>query len=525
MATNGSFTQQDQYKNAPAEQYPATSGAADSNTGSASGNDLSKDEVGWYFVEQYYTTLSKSPEKLHLFYGKRSQFVSGLEAEVAPVSVGRSAIQERIRELDFQDCKVRVSNVDSQASFDNIVIQVIGETSNKSAELKKFVQTFVLAQQPTGYFVLNDIFRYINEEGDEEVVEATPVEDAAGPLVEDVEMPKAQTSTEEAAPATLNAEVVDKKLETIESEEAPTPSTNGTSEEAVSAETPVTESKEEESTPEAAEKAIEEEVKEPEKPKEPVPTPVVTRAPSAAKPAEPVKPAAPAKPKSWASLVGSSTPKPAVPASVTAPKTATPPAQARAAPPAKAAPVQAQPTESTVSAAEKDKENTPGAGWQSVGDTTKRQNRTQSISQAPLEKEGTMAYIRNVTEKLSPEELRGALESFGNLIYFDINRGKNCAFVEYATPEGYQAAAAANPHQIGGENIFVEPRRPKANAYGGNGYAGGRGGVNTRGGRGGFQNDRQGGQGGRGNFGPGNRGRGGAATPRGGRGASQATNA
>ena len=24
----------------------------------------SKDEVGWFFVEQYYTTLSKSPEKL-----------------------------------------------------------------------------------------------------------------------------------------------------------------------------------------------------------------------------------------------------------------------------------------------------------------------------------------------------------------------------------------------------------------------------------------------------------------------------
>src|ERR1700712_4127425 len=105
-------------------------------------------------------------------------------------------IQERIRELDFQDCKVRVSNVDSQASFENIVIQVIGETSNKSAELKKFVQTFVLAQQPTGYFVLNDIFRYINEEGDEEPVEAQE-ETATGPLVEDVEMPKAQTAVEE----------------------------------------------------------------------------------------------------------------------------------------------------------------------------------------------------------------------------------------------------------------------------------------------------------------------------------------
>ena len=32
------------------------------------GNDLSKDEVGWYFVEQYYTTMSKSPEKLYVSY-------------------------------------------------------------------------------------------------------------------------------------------------------------------------------------------------------------------------------------------------------------------------------------------------------------------------------------------------------------------------------------------------------------------------------------------------------------------------
>jgi hypothetical protein len=65
MATNGSFSQQDQYKTG-AEQYPATSVPTDSATGNASGNDLSKDEVGWYFVEQYYTTLSKSPEKLHV---------------------------------------------------------------------------------------------------------------------------------------------------------------------------------------------------------------------------------------------------------------------------------------------------------------------------------------------------------------------------------------------------------------------------------------------------------------------------
>lgn len=52
-------------------------------------NDVTKDEVGWFFVEQYYTTLSRSPDKLHLFYSRRSQFVFGVEAEKVPVAVGQ----------------------------------------------------------------------------------------------------------------------------------------------------------------------------------------------------------------------------------------------------------------------------------------------------------------------------------------------------------------------------------------------------------------------------------------------------
>jgi len=89
--------------------------------------------------------------------------------------------------------------------------------------------------------------------------------------------------------------------------------------------------------------------------------------------------------------------------------------------------------------------------------------------------------------------------------------------VEFATTAGYQAAAAANPHQIAGEDIIVEPRRPKSSAYGGAGYNGGRGGINNRG-RGGFDQGRPGNQRGRGDFNA-NRGRG---APRG-RGASQPT--
>jgi hypothetical protein len=336
------------------------------------------------------------------------------------------AIQERIRSLEFQDCKVRVSNVDSQSSFDNIVIQVIGETSNKSAELKKFVQTFVLAQQPTGYFVLNDIFRYIKDEPEDEIVNSAESEEAA-PLSEDVEMPKAPA--EEEAPPALDADVVAKKLEeTIEQPATPEPATNGTSEPAAEVEdVPAAAAEEAQETPsvEEVEKEVtEEEIKQEEKPKDPVPSPVAPRVPSPAKPTPPAQPAGPPKPLSWASRAAAavgSAPKPAVPA-LSAPKTATPPAQPRAAAPAKSAAAPSQPAPASTPAAtpSSEKEN---VGWQTAGDHVKRQNRPQSIS-APPEDKGTMAYIRNVTEKLTSESLRGALESFGPLVYFDINRAK-----------------------------------------------------------------------------------------------------
>lgn len=244
-------------------------------------------------------------------------------------------------------------------------------------------------------------------------------------------MPKAQSSAEEPAASTLDTTVVDKKLETIEAE--PTveaPSTNGTGEAKAKVEdVPAAEAKVEEPVPssEAVEKAIEEEtIKEPEKPADPTPTPSVSRQQSTTKPA-PVQPAAPAKPLTWASRAAAAAgpPKPALP--VVAPKTSTPPAQARVAPSTPAAkPAPTQQSTATVSSAEKDKENSPQTpgGWQTAGsDNSKRQNRPQSIS-GPPEKEGTMGYIRNVTEKVQEADLRAALESHGDLIYFDINRGK-----------------------------------------------------------------------------------------------------
>ncbi|KAL8770601.1 MAG: hypothetical protein Q9209_003669 [Squamulea sp. 1 TL-2023] len=519
----------------------STSGATASNipTGSPAASaegssSVPKDEVGWYFVEQYYTTLSKNPEKLHLFYNKRSQFVSGVEAEKVSVSVGQRAINERIKELDIQDCKVRVSNVDSQESFKNIVVQVIGEMSNKAAPHRKFVQTFVLAEQPNGYFVLNDIFRYIeDEEEDFELEEqnptqATDVEEPAAALPGSVDPAEQQHDIKE-VDHKLEAEVEAGRA-TSEDPATSIPTSNGATPEAEASENmedepaiAVTESEEQdEIPPETAEKASEEVIAEPEKPKDPDPTPIASPPKAVpAAPAQAVPPSAPSKPaapKTWANLVASNrTAAPTVPSPASSASPA--PSQPKNQPSAASQPANATapPSDDLQSRSQAN----GNAGWQTAGtDNNRRQARGQSIS-GNTDRETVHGYVKNVTDKVDASILRSTLNQHGRVTYFDVSRQKNCAFVEFETVEGYNAAVAANPHSIGGEQIYVEERRPRPAGYGGfgprGGMRGGRGGPDGRPGsqgRGNFPKD-----GGRGGFVP--RGRGGNITPRGGRGQPQ----
>ncbi|KLO13692.1 hypothetical protein SCHPADRAFT_915152 [Schizopora paradoxa] len=128
-------------------------------------------EVGWQFVPQYYTFVNKQPSRLHCFYTKLSTFVHGTEGEddANPPAYGQQEIHQRILSLGYENCKVFIHSVDAQASAaGGILIQVIGEMSNRGEPWRKFVQTFFLAEQPSGYYVLNDIFRFLKEESVEE---------------------------------------------------------------------------------------------------------------------------------------------------------------------------------------------------------------------------------------------------------------------------------------------------------------------------------------------------------------------
>lgn len=85
----------------PAELAASTpSHQASASQGSNAASSQQKadaQEIGWYFVEQYYTTLSKSPDKIHLFYNKKSQLITGTEAEKVLPAVGSKVRMPQIQ--------------------------------------------------------------------------------------------------------------------------------------------------------------------------------------------------------------------------------------------------------------------------------------------------------------------------------------------------------------------------------------------------------------------------------------------
>ena len=357
------------------------------------------------------------------------------------------AINERIKELDIQDCKVRVSNVDSQESFKNIVVQVIGEMSNRAAPHRKFVQTFVLAEQPNGYFVLNDIFRYINEdEEEEEIGNGAAPEDEAAPVPAPEPESSTLTSADDSAQQQHDIEQVDKKLEeqireipSVNEGAAPlSADVNGSNvQEPIEVnnteESHATPGKVEDEEPEmpqdSAEAATEAPELEKEKPKDPDPTPVASPPKHVdSKPAQAQTPAAPPKlavPKTWANLVAANrVAAPVIPNPATS--TSPNPSQNKATPSSANRSI-TPPTASSDDAASRPQQN-GNIGWQTAGtDSSKRQGRQQSMSGSP-ENDNVLGYVKNVTEKVDASLLKSALLQYGKLVYFDVSRQKVCIF-------------------------------------------------------------------------------------------------
>ncbi|KAG0339153.1 hypothetical protein BG000_002740 [Podila horticola] len=393
------------------------------NTPATSPNDDAKvaQEVGMMFAHEYYTFLNKEPSRLHCFYNKNSTLSHGLQGENV------DAIHSKILDLDFEDCKVLVSNVDCQGSLDgSIIIQVLGELSNRGGPAQKFAQTFFLAVQPKGFYVLNDIFRYLKDDIDEYYEEAEEEQEHIQEAQEAQEPERQEPEPEAvvavaAEPVAAEApieEAVIEKVEPVEEEKEKTPAPE-TKRSEKKADKKLDKKSEKKDGKKETKKEAEPQKKE-EAVVEAVPSPVEpTPAPEA-----PVLPPKPAAPKTWANLAANNSTQWGSHVSA-----------------AKATSVNVLPTPTPAP------KPTPAPAPKPV--STHRPNGREEYHSI---------YIKNVTEKMTLDQLREAFTQFGTVKHLELTRGKTCAFLDFSTPEAMHAALKQNTVRVGSETVLAEER-------------------------------------------------------------------
>jgi len=438
--------------------YPIMTNTTPSNNDS-SPKYVVPSEVGWQFVPQYYTHVNESPHRLHCFYNKTSTFIHGTEGEDGTPCYGQQEIHNKITSIGFEDCKVFIHSVDAQSSANGgIIIQVIGEMSNRGEPWKKFVQTFFLAEQPNGYFVLNDIFRFLKEdvesdEGEPEQVsaeaeagstspqqEAAPILSPAHPqpasLAADIpvaEPVRTASPTPSAPPA--------EEVPTVHESPAAEPHANGhlQTEEQEATDTPASAPAEKSLTPEPEPAPA---VESPAPSASPAPPPASSLAPAQspapAAPSQPAPapapaPAPPPVPKTWANLAATNSKKWG------------------------SAVAQESRGTSEVPAASS---SSPGSGTQTPvshhapGSRPQQQPREPHPSfVAATNVSNGLCFVKSVQENVTEPALRNTLVNrFGTIKDLDLVRSKACAFLEFTSADSARRAIIASlPTSQGGE--------------------------------------------------------------------------
>ncbi|KAJ0096148.1 hypothetical protein Patl1_16688 [Pistacia atlantica] len=130
----------------------------------ADSSALSPEVVGNAFVEQYYSILCQSPDNVHRFYQESSMLSRPDPSSAMTLVTTIKGINDKILSMDYQNFKVQIFSADAQASYNKgLIVLVTGCLVAKDNLRRKFTQSFFLAPQDKGYFVLNDVFRYVDE--------------------------------------------------------------------------------------------------------------------------------------------------------------------------------------------------------------------------------------------------------------------------------------------------------------------------------------------------------------------------
>ncbi|KAK7395426.1 hypothetical protein VNO78_15984 [Psophocarpus tetragonolobus] len=124
------------------------------------------DIVGNAFVDQYYHMLHESPELVHRFYQDVSKLGRPEQNGIMGITTTMLDINRKILSLGYGELSAEIVSVDAQESYGGgVLVLVTGFMIGKDDVKQKFTQCFFLAPQEKGYFVLNDVFRYVDESG------------------------------------------------------------------------------------------------------------------------------------------------------------------------------------------------------------------------------------------------------------------------------------------------------------------------------------------------------------------------
>ncbi|CAL5427143.1 hypothetical protein CsSME_00041500 [Camellia sinensis var. sinensis] len=138
--------------------------AAVATTTVAAQPPVSAQVVGNAFVQQYYHIQHQSPELVHRFYQDISKLGRPDDNGTMNITTTMLAIDEKILSLNYGELRAEIKSVDAQESFNGGVhVLVTGYLVGKDNMIRNFTQTFFLAPQEKGYFVLNDMFRYMED--------------------------------------------------------------------------------------------------------------------------------------------------------------------------------------------------------------------------------------------------------------------------------------------------------------------------------------------------------------------------
>ncbi|XP_010493700.1 PREDICTED: ras GTPase-activating protein-binding protein 2-like [Camelina sativa] len=130
--------------------------------------------VGKAFVSQYYHILYNMPEHLHRFYQEISKVGRVGQDGVMRDFSTLEGISEELKSLTCGNfSSAEITSYDTQESHSGgFLLVVTGYFTQYETLRRKFTQTFFLAPQENGFFVLNDMFRFVNDDAKNNVPEA-----------------------------------------------------------------------------------------------------------------------------------------------------------------------------------------------------------------------------------------------------------------------------------------------------------------------------------------------------------------